>query len=312
LAFVKPFLGIALKLLAVCAFTLMAAGIKSLDNRYPAGELVFFRSAFALIPLLIWLRWQGDLINAVRTQNFKGHLVRSLIGVSAMASGFIALGYLPLPDAIAIGYTTPLITVVLASLILKENVRFYRWGAVLIGFIGVLIMLSPHMEASEIAKGFQSRSAIGALIALLGAVLTAGAIIQVRRLTESEKTGAIVFYFSVLSTLYGLSTIVFGWNMPTGADLLILITIGMIGGMGQIFMTQSFRFADASLIAPFEYTSMIWALLIGWFVFGEMPQQAVMMGAGIVVAAGLFVIWREHRLGLRHAQLAAALSQKPL
>jgi drug/metabolite transporter (DMT)-like permease len=290
----------------------MAAGIKSLDNRYPAGELVFFRSAFALIPLLIWLRWQGDLINAVRTQNFKGHLVRSLIGVSAMASGFIALGYLPLPDAIAIGYTTPLITVVLASLILKENVRFYRWGAVLIGFIGVLIMLSPHMEASEIAKGFQSRSAIGALIALLGAVLTAGAIIQVRRLTESEKTGAIVFYFSVLSTLYGLSTIVFGWNMPTGADLLILITIGMIGGMGQIFMTQSFRFADASLIAPFEYTSMIWALLIGWFVFGEMPQQAVMMGAGIVVAAGLFVIWREHRLGLRHAQLAAALSQKPL
>src|SRR4051812_11632113 len=131
----------------------MSAGLKVVSADYPTGELVFFRSAFALVPLLVWLAWQGDLINAVRTDNLRGHLLRGIIGSCGMFSGFVALSYLPLHDAIAIGYASPLIVVVLAALILKETVRAYRWSAVMLGFVGVLIMLMPHLEAGAITGG---------------------------------------------------------------------------------------------------------------------------------------------------------------
>jgi drug/metabolite transporter (DMT)-like permease len=196
---VKPFLGIGLKVLSAFVFTLMSAGLKLVSADYPTGQLVFFRSAFAILPLLAWLTWQGDLINSVRTSNMLGHFLRGIIGSCAMFSGFAALAYLPLQDTIAIGYATPLIVVVLAALVLKEKVRLYRWSAVVIGFAGVLIMLSPHLSAGSIAKGFGAGPAVGAMFCLFGACCSAGAAIQVRRLTKSEKTGAIVLYFSILT-----------------------------------------------------------------------------------------------------------------
>lgn len=308
---VKPFLGIALKLLSALAFTLMSAGIKLVSDRYPVGELVFFRSFFALLPLLVWLAWQGDLINAVRTRNLKGHFLRGIIGGCGMFSGFMALYYLPLPDAVTIGYASPLMVVVLAAIMLRETVRAYRWTAVVVGFIGVLVMISPHFGASALARGLSGGPAVGALFALLGASCAALATIQVRRLTVTERTGAIVFYFSVLSSLLGLSTIVLGWRMPTPEEWAILLGIGILGGIGQILLTESYRHADASLVAPFEYTTMIWALLIGWFVFGELPGRTVLIGGAIVAAAGIFVLWRERKLGLKRAKEVEMSSQRP-
>lgn len=303
----NPLLGISLKVLSALSFTLMSAGIKIVSTRFPTGELVFFRSAFALIPLLGWLATQDALIDAVRTRNIVGHLKRGVIGSTGMFCGFVALAYLPLPDAIAIGYTAPLLVVVLAALILKETVRIYRWTAVAIGFAGVMIMLVPHFSSSALAQGFGAGAAFGALFSLAGAFCSAGATIEVRRLIAGEKTGAIVFYFSMLTTLLGFSTILIGnWNLPTLQEFALLVCIGILGGIGQILLTQSYRFADASLIAPFEYTTMIWALVIGWFAFGELPAATVLIGATIVISSGIFVIWREQQLGLERKRAREA------
>jgi drug/metabolite transporter (DMT)-like permease len=307
----KPLLGIGLKVLSALVFTAMSAVLKIVSARYPTGELVFFRSAFAIVPLLIWLGWRGDLVDSIRTHNIGGHLMRGIMGSCAMFSGFFALSFLPLHDAIAIGYAAPLMVVVLAALVLKETVRAYRWAAVVVGFVGVIIMLSPHLGVGLPPGVMPAGAAIGALFALFGAFCSAGAAIQVRRLTSSEKTGAIVLYFSLLTTLLGLSTIVLGWRMPVGIDALLLVSIGILGGIGQILMTQSYRYADTSIIAPFEYTTMIWAFLIGWFAFGDLPTLTVSIGAVIVAAAGMFMIWRERQHNLAHKKVEASVPQGP-
>lgn len=305
----QPLVGILLKVLSAFAFTLMAATIKYVSVRYPVGQLIFFRSAFAILPLIVWMAFSDSLINVVRTNNLKGHLLRSVIGSTGMIAGFMALSYLPLSDAVAIGYAAPLMVVVLAALLLKETVRAYRWSAVAIGFIGVIIMLTPHLGVAGPDVANEGR-ATGAMLGLLAATCTAAATIQVRRLTMTERTGAIVFYFSLFATIIGLASIVFGWTMPDLWDFAILVTIGILGGVGQILLTQSYRYGDASLIAPFEYTTMIWAVLLGWFVFGQLPEAVVLIGAAIVIAAGIFVIWREHRLGLARKKAAEMSSQR--
>jgi drug/metabolite transporter (DMT)-like permease len=304
----QPYLGIALKVLSALAFTVMSAGIKTLSDRFPVGEIVFFRSLFAIAPLLVWLGWQGDLIASVRTSNLKGHLLRGIIGSCGMFAGFAGLSFLPLSDSIAIGYAAPLMVVVLAALVLRERVRGYRWGAVVVGFVGVLIMLLPHLDMRSFA---QDGSSIGALFAIFAACCSACATIQVRRLTGTERVGAIVLYFSLLTTVLGLFSIVLGWRVPTLAEFGLFVVVGILGGIGQILLTQSYRFGDASLVAPFEYTTMIWSLLIGWFVFGQLPQPAVAVGGVIVAAAGIFVVWRERQLGLVRAKAAETGAQRP-
>jgi drug/metabolite transporter (DMT)-like permease len=308
---VKPLLGISLKVLSALVFTLMSAGLKTLTALYPVGEIVFFRSIFAMIPLLLWLAWQGDLINAIRTDNVPGHFLRGLIGTSGMYLGFAALAYLPLHDTIAIGYASPLMVVILAAILLKERVRAYRWTAVGIGFIGVLIMLSPFLKLNPFAGGLNGGPSIGAFFALVGAFCSAGATIQVRRLIMTERTGAIVFYFFVLASGLSLLTIPLGWTIPPLSDLLFFVLVGTLGGIGQILLTQSYRYADTSILAPFEYTTMIWAILLGWFIFGDLPTAAIMIGAAIVAATGLFIVWREHQLGLERAKELETATQRP-
>ena len=276
----------------------MSAAIKLLAARYPTGELVFFRSFFALIPLVIWLSWRSEFPSALKTSNLRGHMKRGIIGSTGMFLGFAALHLLPLSDAVAIGYAAPLILVALAALILKEKVRVYRWTAVCIGFLGVLLMLSPHMKPDAFAQGLSGAPAIGALLALGGAFCSAFASVEVRMLTRTEKTGAIVFYFMSLTSLLGLLTIFLGWTMPNWQEFLLLVTIGVLGGLGQILLVQAYRYGDASLVAPFEYSTMIWATALGWFVFGEWPASAVVAGSLIVIASGIYVILREKQLGL--------------
>ena len=182
----------------------------------------------------------------------------------------------------------------LAAIFLKEVVRIWRWSAVVVGLIGVLIMISPHLGASP----RDTASAYGALYMFIGAFLVAAAMTQVRRLAMTESTASIVFSFAVISSLAGLATLPQGWLVPSLGDGVALIGIGLLGGVGQILLTDSYRHAPASTVAPFAYTTMIWAVAIGYFAFGEVPQPIVLMGAVIVIAAGLFVIWRERQLGL--------------
>ena len=292
----SPLLGITLKLISALAFTLMSAGIKSISTRYPTGEIVFIRSFFAMIPLLIWLAWRAELPAALKTSNLRGHLKRGIMGSTGMFCAFAGLQFLPLSEAVAIGYAAPLAVVVLAALVLKERVRIYRWSAVTIGFVGVLIMLSPHLGAGTHPVG--GNAAVGAALGLAGAFCSAFASVEVRLLTATERTGAIVFYFMLLTSLLGLTTILLGWHIPDLKDAVMMVMIGILGGLGQILIVQAYRYGDASLIAPFEYSTMLWAVAIGWFWFGEWPAVTILIGATIVIASGIYVILRERQLGL--------------
>jgi drug/metabolite transporter (DMT)-like permease len=304
----RPLLGIALKVISTLAFTAMATLIKLLSERYPIGELTFFRSAFALIPVLIWAGWRGRLPGAFYTSRPRQHASRSVSGTIAMFCGFTALSMLPIADATAIGYATPLVTVIFAVFLLGETVRLYRWSAVVVGLIGVLIILTDYIDPAATGPG---RSLIGAAFAVAGATAGAFAQVQVRALTRYESAPTIVIYFSVTAALLSLVTLPFGWALPDPADMALLVLAGVFGGIGQVLLTQSFRFGEASIIAPFDYTSMIWALIVSLLVFGTWPSTIVLAGALVVVAAGLFVIYREHRLGIERTRSKRAQVPPP-
>jgi drug/metabolite transporter (DMT)-like permease len=308
---VHPLRGIALKLLATLAFTTMSAVIKELAlQNYPTGQMVFCRSIFALLPLLLWLGFRGEIGGMYRTRHIGRHVTRAVIGGASMFCFFAALAYIGLPDATAIGYTVPLITVVLAALVLKETVRGYRWTAVGIGFIGVAIMLSPYLGGGALAAG-GSGATLGVALALGNCLLAATAMVQVRQMiTEGESSGAIVFYFQLLVSIFSLITLIGGWKTPDLYGALLLFSIGILGGIGQILLVASYRHADASLLAPFDYTSMIWAMIFGYTLFGEIPLPTVLVGAAIVIASSLFVILREHYL-VRTGRAKAKAEQPP-
>ena len=272
---------------------------------YPVGQVVFFRSFVAMFVVFAWLWYCGQLRNVTRTKNLYGHVKRGIVGSGGMFFGFAALVYLPLPDATAINYIIPLLTVALAALILKEQIGIYRWGAVGFGMIGVMIMLWPYLSANR-AGAHSSSYDFGAAFGLAAALFSAFAMIEVRKLTLSEDTGTIVFYFSALTTflsgiafLIGVAIPQFAWVLPSSKDLLILILVGFFGGIGQITLTESYRNAEPSVIAPFDYLNLIWALLIGWVLFSDIPDMSLVFGALIVIAAGMIIIIRERHLGLK-------------
>ena len=292
--------GIVLKVASVLLFAVMSSLIRGFGDTVPVGQVVFFRSAFAIVPVVIIYAARGELVTALRTDHPFGHLARGVISVFGMFLSFAALARLPLVDATAISFAAPLITVALAALILKERVRAYRWSAVVIGFFGVIVMLTPYLDlGGAVATG----PATGALLALSAAFCNAGTAIQTRRLTVTETTSAIVFYFSSFCAVAGLLTLPFAWHPPTELEFAKLVAIGVLAGVGHILLTEGYRFAPASVLAPFEYTAMVWAFVLGYAMFGEMPTPAVLLGAAIIAASGLFVIWREHLLGLERPRL---------
>jgi drug/metabolite transporter (DMT)-like permease len=307
----RPLIGILFKIASAFAFSCMGAAVKIVgsitpaDASFPVGQIVFSRSFFALLPVFIWMAVVGKLASAFQTNNHKGHLKRGLIGSLGMFFGFAALVLLPLTDATAISFTSPLISVVLAAFVLGEVVRLYRWSAVLIGFCGVIIMLWPYISADAISRQPDPKLALGALFGFIGATCAAFAMIEVRRLTSTESTSAIVIYFSLMTTTFGMLTVVGGaidpdwaWRTPSFSQGFFLILVGVMGGFGQIFLTESYRRAPASTVAPFDYTGMIFAVGWGYFLFGEWPHQLVVIGASIVCAAGIYVILRERQLGI--------------
>ncbi len=293
----RPLTGITLKIISVCAFVGMSSCIKAAPG-VPAGQVVFFRSFFAILPVVLMLAWRRELATALQTTRPFGHITRGLVGVSAMGLGFFALTRLPLPEWIAINYAQPLLVVVFSALVLGETVRIFRWSAVIVGFIGVLIVSWPKLTLLTSGAALSDGEAVGIVAALVGAAISALAMLQVRRLVQTERTATIVIWFSLTATVAGLCTWPFGWVRPDAWQTSLLIAAGIFGGLGQILMTESYRHAPMSTIAPFEYTSMLLGIIIGFFVFAEVPTLHVIVGGSIVVAAGLFIIWRENRLGL--------------
>jgi len=302
----RPLRGILFKLLSVTLFIVMSALVKFVSDEVPAGQTVFFRSFFAIPVILVWLILRRDLRQGLRVTSVAGHIRRGIAGTAAMALGFAGLAYLPLPEVTALGYAAPLLTVVFAALILGERVRFFRISTVLLGMAGVLVVLSPRLGfGTEVSD---SRAAFGAALVLAGAVCAALAQIATRTLVQTESTAAIVFCFSVTASVLALATLPFGWVVPTPTTAAILVLVGVIGGFGQIFLTTSYRDADASLVAPFDYASILFALAIGYWVFDEVPTVTMLAGAALVILAGVLIIWREHRLGLERARQRKAMT----
>jgi drug/metabolite transporter (DMT)-like permease len=297
-----PLKAIGLKLISALLFAAMSALVRQLGDVAPVGQMVFFRSAFAILPVVLVYAIRGELSSAVRTGRPLGQLGRGLLSVCGMFTNFSSLTRLPLADATAISFASPLVTVALAAIILKERVRVYRWSAVAVGFAGVIVMLIPHFDFGRYAGIAGATAGAGALFAIISAVCNAGTVIQTRRLTQSETTSSIVFYFSLVCAIAGALTLPFAWHSPTARELAALIALGILGGFAHILLTESYRYAAASVVAPFDYSSMLWALLLGYWLFGELPESLVYLGAAIVAGAGLFVIWRERQLGLKRAR----------
>jgi drug/metabolite transporter (DMT)-like permease len=308
ITYANPLRGIASKVIAVALFMAMATCIKAVADHVPPGQTVFFRSLFAIPVILIWLGLAHDLRDGLKTPNPMGHFWRGLVGTTAMGLSFAALGLLPLPEVTAIGYAAPLLVVIFAAMFLGEEVRLFRLSAVALGLLGVVIVLSPRLSVLQDGTA-TDREALGALLMLMSAVFMALAQIFVRKLTLTEKTPAIVFWFSVSASSLALLTIPFGWVMPTMGEMALLILAGLLGGVAQIFLTNSYRLAPASVIAPFEYVSMLMALVVGYTLFDEVPTLTMLIGASIVMAAGLLIIWRERQLGIKRGSRRALTPQ---
>ncbi len=296
----RPLLAISLKLFAMFLFSLMFAGVKWVGGSVPVGEIVFFRASIGMLMIVFATALTGGL-STLATNRIGTHATRSLLGVTAMFCNFLAVTFLPLADATAIAFAAPMFTVIMAALILKEQVHIFRWSAVLIGFAGVLVIIGAE------GRGAGDGNFVGAAFALSGAGLSATAMIVLRRMSAHENSEAIAFYFMLTSALVGLVTIFWGWKLPVGTELLVLISMGVFGGIGQLFLSFSYRFGEASVLAPFDYTMMIWAASLGYFLFDDLPTTQVVIGAGFVIGAGLLILWRERILGRKRALRAQSL-----
>jgi drug/metabolite transporter (DMT)-like permease len=281
-------LGIALRFGAATCFACMAATIKL---GYAAGastvELGFYRFAFGLPPLLLWIAASRNF-GAWRTARPTAHVWRACVGLSTMLLAFSALAFLPLAEATTIGFAAPLFAVALSALVLKEPVGRHRWSAVAVGFAGVLIVMRPagtHLPP------------IGLLLAAGAAFGTGMVTITIRQIGRTEGTQTTVLWFSLLSMLALGTLMPFYARAHSGQAWLILLALGGFGGMGQLFLTASLRFAPVSAVVPFDYAQLLWAVTLGWLLFATPVPATTWAGAAVIVASGLYTVWREHVLG---------------
>ncbi|MEP3688247.1 MAG: DMT family transporter [Sulfitobacter dubius] len=303
----RPALGVGLKITAILLFTCMSAIIKSLADEVPAGESVFFRSFFAIPVILIWLAQRGKLKSGLKTKNPMGHVWRGLFGTTAMGLTFTGLGLLPLPEVTAIGFATPIFTVILAAVLLGEQIRLIRVTAVAMGLVGVMIILWPRF--TNIGT-MEQTATIGALLILMATMVRSLVQIHIRQLVQNEDTAAIVFYFSATASLLALCTLPFGWVMPDAKTFGLLVLAGLIGGVAQILITSAYRFGSASMLAPYDYTSMLFAIVLGYVFFAELPTMMMLAGAALVISAGALVIWRERQLGMERGKARSVTDPK--
>lgn len=299
-------MGVALKVMAIMLFVGMSAIIKATAEDVPPGQAVFFRSFFAIPVILIWLVQRGQLSVGLKAKKPMGHVWRGLFGTTAMGLTFAGLGLLPLPEVTAIGFATPIFTVLLAAVMLGERIRLFRVSAVAIGLIGVIIILFPRFGGAQLDQ----TATLGAIFILCATMLRALVQVHLRQLVQNEHTAAIVFYFSVTASALALLTAPFGWVIPSAGTLGLLVAAGLIGGVAQILVTSAYRFGSVSMLAPYDYTSMLFAIILGYFLFDELPTALMLVGSSLVIVAGALVIWRERQLGMERSKVRAVSDPK--
>ncbi len=283
-----PGRGIAFMLTAVFIFSVQDAMVKWLTADYSVMQILFFRGVFGFIPCAVFV-WRAGGWRVLRTRRLSGHLWRSSLILGALIAFFLAISMMPLADVVAIAFSAPLFMTALSMPLLGEPVGRRRWAAVAVGFIGVLIVVRPG--AGVLGQG--------ALLALASSVLFAIGMTVTRKLTRSEPSATILFYFTLLNLVVGGSFMPFLWATPTPADAAMLVTIGLTGGVGAFCMFEAFRFAPIAVVAPFEYSALIWAAMFGYLVWGDVPGSMLLAGAAVIVASNLYVLHREARRGTK-------------
>jgi drug/metabolite transporter (DMT)-like permease len=281
--------GIALRLAATGLFSLMSLFVRLATFEAPVGQIMFWRSSVALLPILGYMAWRGHLRGVARTRNLRGHFLRSLSGAGSMWFSFLCLAKLPIALATALSFLGPLVAVPAAALWLRERPGWAVSAAAVIGFCGVGVMLWPAFQGPRLDVG----TTIGVAAGLAGACTTVLAKIQTKTLTATETTGSIAFYFAVFCTLAGLATWPFGWVAASGWTLVWLISSGLVGGLAHICLTEAMARAPISTLAPFEYTAMVWALGLDLLVFQLLPNPFSLVGAATIVAAAAMVAFAD-------------------
>jgi len=281
----RRLLAICCRLLAAVLLTLMFALVKLVDARgVSLIESLFYRQALALPLVLGWLL-AGPGLASVRTARFGAHLWRTAIGLGGMALNFLTFTLLPLAEATVLLFTTPIFATILSALLLGEQVGRHRWAAVLLGFAGVAVVVDP---------GDWAVPPLGVAVGLTAATVVSGVSITLRQIGRTESATTTVFWFTALSTgVLALALPLVG-RIHDPVTYALLAALGLTGGLAQFALTASLRLAPVSVVMPMDYSNLVWAALLGWLLFATMPSPTLWLGAPLIIASGLWIVWREH------------------
>ena len=277
----KNQLGFLYMFLSVCTFSVMDLLVKW-SSDYPTGEVLFFRGFFGLLPTYFLIP-KNRLKTFYTTERSKEHLFRCLMGLMALIAIVVALRELPLAVVVSLSYAAPLFITVLSIFLLSEKVGVFRWLAVIIGFIGVIIIAEP---------GFKGMNYLY-FLPLIFCIGMAFVTITIRKLSTTEPIWLISIFFTITISIAGLATIPMGWKMPNFQDFILLALIGVTGGSANLFLTQSYKLSEVSLVAPLKYLALVFAIFFGYFIWNEIPTIKTLIGASLVVLASLIIFRRE-------------------
>ncbi len=280
----KNQLGFLYMFLSVCAFSLMDLIVKWTAD-YPLGQVLFFRGFFGIV-FYFFIIPKDRRKNFYYTKRFRLHFFRCFSGIIALIAIFIALRNLPLATVVSISFAAPIFTTIFSIFLLNEKVGIYRWAAVIIGFVGIIIITEPGLESMNIYYMFP-------IIFCLGLSYVA---IAIRKLSSTEPVWLISLNFSFAITLAGLITIPYGWKLPDSIDFLILALVGLFGGIANLWLSQSYKFSEVSLVTPLKYLGLIFAILFGYLIWGEVPSFKSLIGAILVIASSIIIFRRELNL----------------
>jgi drug/metabolite transporter (DMT)-like permease len=268
------------------ASTVVFAGVNAIVKlevaRYPVGEVAFYRALFALVAVAVIILPRTGMA-VFRTQRYLAHLQRGVSQFGSMTCIFFAFKLLALGSAVAISFAAPLFTTLLSIVVLKERVGVHRWSALVIGFVGVVIVTEPGRATFQ----------LGALFALANAVLISSVAVAIRRMSATESTETLTMYQMIVITVCTLFLLPFGFTVPTWLDAGALAVAGLGNGIAQYWWTRSLTLAPPSAVVPFNYLSLVWASLLGFAIWGDVPTTHLLVGATVVVASGLYILWRE-------------------
>lgn len=281
----RPLFAIGLRLTAVICLSVMFVTVRLADARgVHVLESLFYRQALALPIVFAWAMTSGGL-NSIRTGRIGVHVSRTVIGMTGMVLNFLSYILLPPAEAATIGFTMPIFGTILSALILKESTGLHRWSAVAIGFLGVLVMIRP--DSGHFPP-------IGLAVAVAASLVTACVSLVLRELGRTEEAGTVVFWFTLLSVPPLGVAMLFVGQAHDAATWGLLLLIGVVGGIAQLCLTAALRWGPVSLVLPMDYSTIIWTTLLGWALWGVLPEETTWIGAALIILSGLYIAWREH------------------